>query len=109
MATTDDSALAGNTPLVAAGELPNRPPDRTWGGPSTDGECAICGAPLKREPVELELEFARNGGDPGADSFHVHVPCFAAWERQRDRANRTMPAGDARALPQAACLDGKDP
>ena len=34
-----------------------------------------------RAEFELEVEFARNGDGSGLDTYHVHVPCFVAWER----------------------------
>jgi hypothetical protein len=31
-----------------------------------------------------EIQFARNGDNPGLDKFHAHVCCFAAWEFERN-------------------------
>jgi hypothetical protein len=36
--------------------------------------------------MEFEIQFARDGDNPGLDKFHVHVNCFAAWEFERHRA-----------------------
>lgn len=69
--------------VIQAGKLPNRRPDRTWGGPGIGADCTICSAPLKRDEFEFEIEFARNGDDPGLDRYHVHIPCFAAWDFER--------------------------
>jgi hypothetical protein len=66
--------------VTQAGKLPNRRPDRMWGGPSGGADCAICSVPVKRDELELEIEFVRTGDDPGLDIHHVHVRCFAAWE-----------------------------
>ena len=33
--------------------------------------------------MEFEIEFARDGDNPGLDKFHVHIRCFAAWEFER--------------------------
>ena len=52
-----------------------------WGGPGVGFECTICRTPVKRDEVEFELEFVRDGGDPGNDKYHVHIRCFTAWER----------------------------
>jgi hypothetical protein len=69
--------------VIQAGKLPNRHPDRMWGGPGVGTGCAICSAPLKRDGVEFEIEFSRDGDDPGLDKYHVHILCFAAWESER--------------------------
>jgi len=36
-----------------------------------------------RDELELEIEFAHDGDNPGLDKFHVHIRCFAAWEFER--------------------------
>jgi hypothetical protein len=69
--------------VIQAGKLPNRRPDRTWGGPGVGADCTICSAPVKRDEVEFEIEFARDGDDPSLDRYHVHIRCFAAWEFER--------------------------
>ena len=63
---------------VQAGKLPNRRPDNMWAGRSDGDDCAICGAPVGREEMEYELEYIRNGPDPGVDTHHVHIRCFNA-------------------------------
>jgi hypothetical protein len=63
--------------------LPKRRPDRTWGGPGTGAPCAVCGHSVTRGELEYEIEFARDGDDPGLDKFHVHISCFRAWESER--------------------------
>ena len=65
------------------GELPNRKPDRTWGGRGVGVACAVCDLPVTKDQAEFELEFARDGDNPDLDKFHVHVRCFAAWEFER--------------------------
>ncbi len=62
--------------------LPHRDPDRMWGGPSPGGPCAVCHIPLKRNELEMELEF-RSGDSTGADRYHLHVGCFAAWQSKK--------------------------
>lgn len=71
--------------VIHAGELPNRRPDRTWGGPGIGAECAICRVPVQGHEVELELEFVRDGNRPGLDRYHMHVQCFTAWDLARAR------------------------
>jgi hypothetical protein len=30
--------------------------------------------------MEFEIQFERDGRNPGLDKFHVHLQCFAVWE-----------------------------
>jgi hypothetical protein len=30
--------------------------------------------------MEFEIQYARDGGAPHFDVFHVHTRCYAAWE-----------------------------
>jgi hypothetical protein len=72
---------------VQDGKLPSRRPDGTWGGPGVGADCAVCELPVEKTEVEFEIEFARDGDNPGLDKFHVHIRCFDAWEFER-RGNR---------------------
>jgi len=69
---------------VGPGELPDRDPDRMWGGPSPGGPCAVCRTLLRLGELEIELEFYRNGDSSDADRYHVHVRCLSAWHAQKD-------------------------
>jgi hypothetical protein len=69
--------------VVQSGNLPRRRPDRTRGGPGVGAECAVCGLPVAQDELEFEIQFARDGDNPGLDKFHVHVRCFSAWEFER--------------------------
>lgn len=82
---------------IQSRKLPNRSPDRTWGGSGVGAECAICGVPVKPDQLEFELEFARDGNRPGLDQFHVHIQCFRKWDLERhEQARRTN--GDSHEL-----------
>ena len=70
---------------VRAGKLPSRHPDRTWGGPGVGAPCSVCGEAVKKDQLEFEIQFVRDGDNPGLDKFHLHVRCFAAWEFERHR------------------------
>jgi|SRR5437667_4501766 len=70
---------------VRTGKLPDRRPDRTWGGPGVGAPCSVCGRPVSRDELEFEIQFAHDGDNPGLDKFHVHIRCFAAWEFERDK------------------------
>jgi CheY-like chemotaxis protein len=50
--------------------------------------CVICDLPVQRDQMEFEIQFARDGENPGLDKFHVHIRCFAAWEFERRRPAR---------------------
>jgi hypothetical protein len=71
---------------IQSGKLPPRRPDRTWGGPGVGATCSICDLPVTKDDMEFEIQFARDGDNPGLDKFHVHVRCFAAWEFERRTA-----------------------
>jgi len=62
------------------------PADRQQQHPEGRGggaQCAICDVPVQRTEMEFEIEFARDGGNPGLDRFHIHLRCFTAWEFER--------------------------
>ena len=71
--------------------LPDRRPDRTWGGPGADEPCAVCERRITHEDLEFEIEFERGGPEGGLDKYHVHVRCFAAWEFERRRGPGRSP------------------
>ena len=68
------------------GKLPSRRPDRTWGGPGVGAQCPVCDLPVKRDELEFEIQFARDGDNPGLDKFHIHARCFAVWELEREQS-----------------------
>jgi hypothetical protein len=39
--------------------------------------------PVRPTEMEFEIQFARDGSNPGLDKFHIHIRCFAAWEFER--------------------------
>ena len=82
---SDNSILRGMArEAIQGGKLPNRAPDRMWGGAGSGAQCSICGAPVEQKEVGYELEFA---ADTGADSSNhvVHAHCFAALEAERQK------------------------
>jgi hypothetical protein len=38
---------------------------------------------IQRDELELEIEYVRDGNADTVDKYHVHVRCFATWERER--------------------------
>jgi len=73
--------------VIESGKLPSRRPDRTWGGPGVGAPCSVCGLPVTKDELEFEIQFARDGDNPGLDKFHVHIRCFAVWELERPKSN----------------------
>ena len=69
--------------VIQAGTLPNRPPRRMWGGPGVGADCTMCNLAIQRDELELEIEFAQGDNGDAVDKYHVHILCFAAWERER--------------------------
>jgi hypothetical protein len=67
--------------VVRTGKLPTRRPDRVWGGRGDGAECSICNARVKHDELEFELEFIWGEDER---THHMHLDCFAAWERERD-------------------------
>ncbi|HEX5421061.1 MAG TPA: hypothetical protein VFY39_13780 [Gammaproteobacteria bacterium] len=87
---------------IATGRLPNREPDRTWGGPGVGAECRICGSPVTQDETEFEIEFAQDREKGGADCYHVHVQCFNLWEHERRAPELTGARAGGRRLKRAA-------
>jgi hypothetical protein len=68
------------------GRLPARPADRASGGPGVGALCSVCNLPVRNSVMEMQIEFAGKGEPAGVDTYHVHLPCFAAWEFERGNA-----------------------
>jgi hypothetical protein len=73
---------------VRGERLPNRRPDRTWGGPGMGVACVICGAPVKHDEMGYEIEFSPADADSDVGNYHLHVRCFAVWESEREMLER---------------------
>ena len=65
---------------MRTGKIPARRQDRTWGGPGVGAPCVICGVPVGKQEMEIQLEFTRDGAVPDLDKYHLHPRCYAAWE-----------------------------
>jgi hypothetical protein len=48
--------------VIRTGTLPDRAPDRTWGGPGVGAPCSICDLPVEADQMEFEIQFAHDGG-----------------------------------------------
>lgn len=73
-------------------KMPNRQPDRMWGGAGVGLPCTICDKPVSKSEMELEVEFSMDGGMPQVAVYHVHVRCFSAWELVRSKADGHLPS-----------------
>ena len=71
---------------IQSGKLPDRPPDRSWGGPGSGGDCTVCGKSLIPDESELELDFGQDSVRPSRLIYHVHFRCFDAWELELPNA-----------------------
>jgi hypothetical protein len=43
--------------------------------------------------MEFEIQFERDGRNPGLDKFHVHLQCFAVWELEGGGGGSRMEIG----------------
>ena len=69
---------------LEAGIIPRDRPKGLWGGNGLGQQCPICGLSVDVTEMELEVEFAiAEVGMCGVREFHLHLPCFAAWEIER--------------------------
>ena len=71
---------------IQSGRLPANRQDRMWGGPGLGVRCTVCGLDITRDQLEMQIEFGRDGTNPGIDTYHLHVRCFAAWEFERNKS-----------------------
>jgi hypothetical protein len=81
-AAGDDGILRAKArAALDAGTLPNRRPDRMWGGPGVGAQCTICAAAVGHDELELEMEFTLDAGS-GSGKHHIHIRCFSALEAE---------------------------
>lgn len=67
--------------------IPRDWPKGLWGGNGSGESCPVCGQPVDAAEMELEVEFEiTEVGTQGVREFHLHLPCFAAWEIERKAA-----------------------
>jgi hypothetical protein len=96
--------------LIQTGNLPNRLPDRKWGGPGIGAPCMVCGAPVNHDEIGLEVEFTCGDGT-GASNHHFHVRCFSALELELHKlefARRTISGSDqVQSATAASMADGR--
>ncbi len=96
---------------ILAGTLPARRPDRTLGGPGQREAGSVCGDPIPRDHMELELEFNRPGGEPASERYHCHPRCVAAWELELHNLGPVQGDSDTSSAvaPQYESIDPEEP
>jgi hypothetical protein len=66
------------------GLMPRDRPKGLWGGNGSGESCPVCGQCIDAAEMELEVEFEfPEVNAQGVREFHLHLPCFAAWEIER--------------------------
>jgi hypothetical protein len=93
-ATLEDKAREA----IDSGRLPTARPGRILYAPSAGAACAVCGVSVSRGEMQVELEFPNNPSpkgkslrhilgrlrtNPKVSRYHLHIPCFTAWELER--------------------------
>jgi hypothetical protein len=74
---------AVDTPDVEKAELqalPYQEPLRTWAGRGSGVRCNLCGAPIRTQDIEYEVELHVPAGD--SRGLHFHFNCYRLWESQ---------------------------
>jgi hypothetical protein len=94
-AMSDDATLRETArELLRAGKLPNRRPNRIWGGPGIGAsQCMLCGGAIAPHEVVLEVEFAREDA-ARAPNPHFHVRCFSALEAELRKLEAASPVAE---------------
>lgn len=104
---SDDIVLRAKAhEAIATGRIPNRRPDRVWGGLASRGCCAVCGVPLKSGARILEVEFARDDG-VGPIKHDVHIRCYVELENEfgnREAIGAAAAAGEQPQSAPGACM-----
>src|SRR5690349_19528270 len=71
-AMSDDSILRERArALILSGILPNRPPDRMWGGAGAGDRCVVCSGSVTANQTCLEIEYTRHDG-ASTSNHHLH-------------------------------------
>jgi hypothetical protein len=78
---------------IQAGKLPQRAPDRLWGGTGRGETCVLCGDSLGEGQASLELEYTGNRYSHGKTSYLLHVRCFSAVELEQAMTDLSRRSG----------------
>jgi len=69
---------------ILAGRLPREQWAHLWGQPGDDTPCAVCGEGLRPDQLTLGVQFTHDRPE-ALGAVYVHLPCFVAWDRERQR------------------------
>ena len=72
---------------ILSGKMPLREPECTWSGNGGGVSCSVCELPISKDQLEFEVQLAHDGDRSGLDRYHLHLPCFAAWEFERTKVS----------------------
>jgi len=76
-----------------SGAIPRDRPKGLWGGNGSGEPCPVCGQSIDVAEMELEIEFEiAEVSARGVREFHMHLPCFAAWEIERSARDQSSSA-----------------
>jgi hypothetical protein len=98
--SADSDLTAKARDAIRAGKVPDRLPDRTFGGCSRGALCAICDELVQRDESEFEIEFFRD--DVASDRYVLHAACFWAWRLERQEPAAEMSVNGRRVGPAPA-------
>jgi hypothetical protein len=72
---------------MRTGRLPDRGPDRIWGGHGSGKDnCQICGKLLNTEEITFDLEYAAAAEGAPPICYSVHLRCFNVWDIEREQS-----------------------
>ena len=68
--------------LIRSGRLPQRRPDRVWGGAGYGGSsCMLCHSKIGHNEVAMEIEYVSKAGEDAPNAC-LHTHCFLALEQE---------------------------
>jgi hypothetical protein len=85
----DDGLRSKARTAIASGTLPADVQNRMWGGSGTRATCVVCGLPINREDVEVDVECYRDGGAPHTSDVRVGDGATPAHESSHCRRRAT--------------------
>jgi len=76
---------------LRSGKLPSRPAERIVGRHGWSGlSCPVCGEPVKRDEVDVEIQFRRLDPTLGLDCYQLHARRFAVWGFERTKVEGAL-------------------
>ncbi len=85
--------------LIRDGRLPDRAPERVWGGPGSGATCALCAEMIPSKEMEYEADATVGSA---VRTLHFHFVCHAAWQLECLRADYEARASMSSGKPPTA-------